>query len=85
MVNIVDLGDLETAVGRRHFSITPNDSADLQDIPKALWVENAGDLALRDRYGVDQTYSNVQGLFVFVRPVRVLATGTTASGIIGTV
>lgn len=66
------------------FAITPNDSADLAKIPKALWVGTGGDVAVR---GVNNAspvvFRNVpNGFIIPVRVVRVLATGTTATDIV---
>lgn len=63
----------------RHSAITPDDSADLARRPRALRVESGGTLVLRDAAGTDLSYTVFAGEILPLRPVRVLATGTTAS------
>jgi hypothetical protein len=66
------------------FDVTPNDSTDLTTMPRALWVGVLGDVRLITRGGTTVTLKGVQGLLP-VRASRVLATGTTASDIVGLV
>lgn len=72
-----------TAPADQHFAITPNDSADLAVIPRAIRVGGSGDIVLRDKGGVDVTYPAVAGEVLIFRAVRVLATGTTATNLVG--
>lgn len=67
----------------RHFSIVPDDQADLAIQPRALRANGAGDIALRDGEGNTVTYTVNAGEVLAFRPVRVLATGTTATGLVG--
>lgn len=67
----------------RHFPITPDDTTDLAIMPRAIRVGGAGTLVLRDREGQDITYSVTDGEVLLFRAVCVLATGTTATGIVG--
>lgn len=62
-------------------TIVPSDSADLARRPKALWVDVAGTLRLRGADGNDETFAVVAGSPLSLRPVRVLSTGTNATGI----
>ena len=62
-----------------HYAITPNDGADLAFIPRAIVALTDGDVVMRDRAGVDITYPVTAGQILPFRPVRVLATGTTAT------
>lgn len=76
--------DTVTSPSLAPFAITPNDDTDLTQIPKALWVGGGGDVVLR---GVNNagnvTFANVpSGFIIPVRARRVMATGTTATGII---
>lgn len=66
-----------------HFSITPNDSTDLANIPRALRIDGAGTVALHDQAGTAVTYTCAAGEVLSIRARRVLATGTTATGIVG--
>ena len=75
--------DVPSFAARKQLAITPNDSTDLVDVPKALWVGVGGTLttiAVDDTASVQRTVP--QG-YVLLRVRRVLATGTTASGIVG--
>jgi hypothetical protein len=74
--------------GNRHFPITPDDDTDIQHegrviIPRAIRVGGAGNVVIRDGAGTDVTYTCVAGEVLTFRPVRVLATGTTATNIVG--
>lgn len=66
------------------FGITPNDSVDLSEVTRALYVGVAGDVQVTLLSGSTLTFGNVNaGTFLPVRAVRVLATGTTASSLVG--
>lgn len=65
-----------------HVLITPNDSTDLATIPRGLFFNGAGDVVLRDKSGNDETYTVTAGQLLPFRARRILATGTTATGII---
>jgi len=67
----------------RHFAIIPSNSADLANVPRAIYVGTGGDLRLRDASGQDVTYTVVSGAVLPFRAVRVLASGTTAAGLVG--
>ncbi len=64
-------------------AVTPGDAAILAETTRALYIGQTGDLALRLAGGQDVTFRNVPaGSLLPVRATRVLATGTTASGIL---
>jgi len=63
--------------------ITPDDDKDLDPRPRRLYIGLTGDLALRNNAGDSIIFQNVAVGFVDISPDRVLATGTTASQIIG--
>ena len=67
------------------FTITPNDSLSLEQITKAVYVGNGGDVTLRACDSAqDVTFSNVPtGAILDVRVAAVRSTGTTASAIVG--
>lgn len=68
----------------RWFAITPNDSTDLAAKPRALYVGGAGNVAISN--GTDASVTLVAvpaGSLLPLRPDRVLATGTTATSIVG--
>ncbi|MGG7566230.1 spike base protein, RCAP_Rcc01079 family [Rhodovulum sp. DZ06] len=63
--------------------VTPSDGADLPGgAARAIFVGGAGDVVLRGPDGVEATFSSGAGQYHPVRAVRVLATGTTATGIV---
>ena len=72
-----------TSPATRHTAITPSDSVDLDPRPRALRINVGGNIAIRDREGTDITYAVIAGEILPFRGVRVLATGTTATGIVG--
>jgi len=63
----------------RHYAIVPSDGADLPRVPRSVYCAAAGTAVLRDHQGTDLSYTLVAGQILPVRPVRVLATGTTAT------
>jgi hypothetical protein len=60
--------------------VTPTDGVPLASVPKALWVNVAGNLAIAGSDGVAVIFAVAAGLQP-LRPTIVLATGTTATGI----
>ena len=64
--------------------ISPSDVLDLNQATRALYVGVSGDVALEMLDGGSLVLANLQGgvLYPF-RVKRVLATGTTASGLVG--
>ena len=66
------------------FTITPGDSAYLDDLPRGIYVGGAGDLAVMTIGGSIAIFVGlVAGTIVPVRAVRVYATGTTATSLLG--
>ena len=61
-----------------HYAVAPSDGADLPVRPRALFVNVAGTAALQDKNGTVVSYDLAAGAVLSIRPVRVLATGTTA-------
>lgn len=63
--------------------ITPSDTLDLTFATRALYVGGGGNLKVRMLDGTLVTFANTQaGAQYAMRVDRVLATGTTASGIV---
>lgn len=62
-------------------AITPNDSVDVTF--RAIWINSGGDINLRDSLGNEEIFTVVDSTLLPVQPKRVMATGTTAIGIIG--
>lgn len=69
------------------YAVVPNDGLDLTVTAKALYVGGAGNLSIiAEGSSTSVILSNVQGGSIIpVRVKRVLATGTTATDIVGLV
>lgn len=65
--------------GRRHGLVTPSDTVDLDPRPRALRILTSGALVVTDGGGVDVTYTVTAGETFMFSPVRVKASGTTAT------
>ncbi|MCG8441816.1 MAG: hypothetical protein MI723_08405 [Caulobacterales bacterium] len=73
-----------TSPPARAFAITPNDGVDLAVATRGLMVASAGDVALVTVGGDTVTLPGLlAGVQYAIRANRVLATGTTATGLIG--
>ena len=70
--------------GTAFVALTPSDSVDIATKPRALYIGVGGNIAVTDELGVTTTFLNVPaGAFLPIRPVRLMATNTTATSIIG--
>ncbi|NDV02090.1 spike base protein, RCAP_Rcc01079 family [Pseudoroseicyclus tamaricis] len=67
-----------TSPASRHQVVVPNDAADFDPLPRALYANSSGTAVLRDKAGTEVAYEVVVGQVLPVRAVRVMATGTTA-------
>ncbi|MGR3699462.1 MAG: spike base protein, RCAP_Rcc01079 family [Roseovarius sp.] len=68
------------------FDVTPSDAADLLQMTRGVMVASAGDLAVVLKSGDAVTLPALSpGVIYPIRIARVLATGTTATGIKGLV
>ncbi len=68
------------------FPVTPDDTLDLSEITRAVYIGAGGALSVRMLSGDTVTFSGVlAGSMLPLRIDRVFATGTTASGIVGLV
>lgn len=67
------------------FAITPDDTSDLANVTKAVYVGEEGDIVLRAaRDNQDVTFRNVPAGFILdVRVSAVRSTGTTAGSLVG--
>ena len=61
-----------------HYVIAPSDVSDLPVRPRAIYVNAPGTAVLQDNDGEAVSYDHAAGMILSLRPVRVLATGTTA-------
>lgn len=73
--------DTSSSPSRRWAVIVPSDAADVADLPKALRIDQGGTLALMGSDGTIATFAVFDGETLPLRPKRVMATGTTATGI----
>jgi hypothetical protein len=73
------------APARNAFPITPDDSAALPSLPRAIYIGSGGNIVLRAVDGTqDVTFFGVaSGSILDIRPKYVRATGTTANFLIG--
>ncbi|KPP94400.1 hypothetical protein [Erythrobacter sp. HL-111] len=80
-----DFADSPTAPSLECFAITPSDTGELPKVTKALYVGEGGDVVLRAARGQeDVVFRNLpSGYTLDVRVRAVLATGTTASALVG--
>ena len=62
-------------------NVTPSDTTDLPVKPRAIYVNGAGDMAVVMN-GATVTLTVPAGTLLPIRPVRILETGTTATGIV---
>lgn len=83
--NFSSVLDSIIAPARNCFAITPNDTAQLSILPKAIYVGTGGNLVVRAVDGdSDVTFTNVaNGSLLDIRVLSVRATGTTATNLIG--
>ena len=73
-----------TAPADYGFSIVPNDSAELLDVTRAIYVGSGGTLVAVLATGAQVTLTGLQGgTIIPIRVRRVNATGTTATGLVG--
>lgn len=63
----------------RHFSITPDDDADINPKPRYLYVAISGDLVIADSDGAEVTYAVTAGQHF--RPTRAME--TSAATVVG--
>jgi len=68
----------------KHETITPSDTTALEKY-SAIIVVSGGDVAIEDRYGTQITYAACPAFTTFSNfmPAKILATGTTATQIVG--
>jgi hypothetical protein len=74
-----ETADTRSDFGTRHIQIVPNNSADLSELPKAIYCKAAGTVVVRDSAGTDLPYDMTAGQLLPIRPTRVLSTGTTGT------
>lgn len=73
-----------TAPASRALAITPSDSVSMAHASRAIYVGQAGNLTVRLVSGDEVTLANViAGMVYPLRATHVLASGTTATGLVG--
>ena len=73
-----------TAPASHGEAITPSDTAGLSTPTRAIYIGSGGDLAVEMLGGQMLTFRSMQGgVFYPLRVVKVFATGTTATDIVG--
>ncbi|MGV2110162.1 spike base protein, RCAP_Rcc01079 family [Agrobacterium salinitolerans] len=68
---------------RNAIAVTPSDSADLANVPRAVCVSADGNVVLvMSGNGQEVTVAMVAGTLYPLAPTRIKSTGTTATGIV---
>jgi hypothetical protein len=76
-------GDGLGSPGIEWYAISPSNFAELPVRPRAIYVGIAGDIAMTSLMGTTVIFRNAAVGYHPLRPVKILATGTTAGDIIG--
>jgi len=64
-------------------AITPDDSTDLANETRGIYVGGTGDIVVHDKAGNNVTFSSAQaGTVLPIRTKRVLSTSTTATNLV---
>jgi len=64
-------------------TVTPSNSAELEQVSRALWIGTAGNVRVMTYLNQDVTFNNVQdGTLLPVQVRQVFSTGTTATDIV---
>lgn len=76
-----------TTAAVEFFAITPHDTDELPQVPRAIFVGGAGDIAVRGQLGEDTVVFKglTAGQTLVIAPVQVLLAGTTATNLVGLV
>lgn len=68
-----------------YFAITPNDNTDLPKNIRAISIGTDGNLTVKNPAGTNVTFAVLKGQVISISTTRVMATGTTATGLVGLV
>lgn len=83
MDNFATLPSSLTSPARDAAAVTPSDATDLAVLPRAIYVGQAGNLALIMAGGQTVTFQAVPaGTLLPIRAARILATETTAGAVV---
>lgn len=66
----------------RWAAITPSDSDTIEPFPVAVYCGGDGDVVASGEDGTQATFAVSAGQTLLIQPLRILATGTTATGLI---
>ncbi len=72
-----------TSPASKAFAITPNDSLDLSEITRAIYVGGAGDLTVQMMDGADATFVGVSAGTLLPLRARRVKVASTATNIVG--
>ena len=72
----------DSGCSNNHADVTPSDTISFEKIPRALRIGVAGNVTIEDKDGTSVTYAVASGEVLSFSPTRVMATGTTATGIV---
>ncbi|MGK9053388.1 spike base protein, RCAP_Rcc01079 family [Neorhizobium petrolearium] len=70
---------LDTAFPKRHLQITPSNTVDIAIMPMAVYCAEDGTAQVVDIDGTVLPYVMTRGQILYIRPVRINATGTTGT------
>lgn len=74
----------KTEPSQKFLALTPSDTLDVPRAVRAIYVGSGGDLSVEDVDGTVTLFDNVAESTVLpIKPVKVMATSTTASSIVG--
>lgn len=63
-------------------AVTPSNTAAIEPRPDALFIGGGGNVSAVGEDGVSATFAVADGAYLMIQPVRINATGTTATGIV---
>lgn len=83
MDHFKDLPATLTSPATHAVDIAPDDTTPLPGVTRALYVGQAGDVAAEMQSGQVVTFQNVQsGTILAIRTLKIMQTGTTATGLV---
>lgn len=80
---LVTAGTNDTAPADDFIAVTPSDSTDLAFVARAIYVGGTGNLTVISPTGQSTLFANIaEGMIHPIRCNRIMATGTTATGLV---
>ena len=74
-----------TSPGFDFYEIMPDDEAEIDPRPRAVRINIGGDLVAVNTSGAEVSFTVASGEVLAIRFKRIMATGTSAAGIVGIV